>query len=103
MPKAKQARRKVRRKESHTTNTSTETQEKNAFKKTVRLEDLAWKPVRPPSGMIYGDDDLGGFLGLEEVEGVECIVEGDESVGRVYRFEASIEKVMYMYDIDVSG
>ncbi|RKP24031.1 hypothetical protein SYNPS1DRAFT_23874 [Syncephalis pseudoplumigaleata] len=48
---------------------------------------LPWRPVSTPGGIIHGDDDLGGFLCLEEVDAVECVWEGDDTAGKVCRFK----------------
>ncbi|KAI9594353.1 P-loop containing nucleoside triphosphate hydrolase protein [Syncephalis fuscata] len=53
---------------------------------------LSWKQVTAPSGIIHGDDNLGGFLCLEEVDDVECLWEGDDNTGRVCRFKARSTK-----------
>ncbi|KAI8056775.1 P-loop containing nucleoside triphosphate hydrolase protein [Syncephalis plumigaleata] len=58
----------------------------------VSLSGLPWKSVSAPSGMIYGDDDLGGFLCLEEIEDVDCVWEGDASTGKVCRFKRRSDK-----------
>ena len=40
--------------------------------KTVKLDELAWSTVEMPDRL----DDVEGFFGLEEVDGVDVVVEG---------------------------
>lgn len=45
----------------------------SAAKKQAHVDSLRWKSVEVPEGL----DDFEGFYGLEEIEGVEVVKEGD--------------------------
>jgi ATP-dependent RNA helicase DDX24/MAK5 len=57
---------------------------KKLGKKNVRLDDLKWTEVQMPDRM----DDLEGFYGLEEIDGVDIVREED---GKVLRFQREVE------------
>jgi ATP-dependent RNA helicase DDX24/MAK5 len=54
---------------------------------SVTADELLWKVV-PTHGDVGGFGDLGGILGLEEVEGVEVVYRDGEG-GRVVGFRVS--------------
>ncbi|KAI9500950.1 P-loop containing nucleoside triphosphate hydrolase protein [Coemansia spiralis] len=46
-----------------------------------------WKKVAVPTYIAGPDDELGGMVGLEEIEGVDCVWEEDETTGgRILKF-----------------
>ncbi|ORX90635.1 P-loop containing nucleoside triphosphate hydrolase protein [Basidiobolus meristosporus CBS 931.73] len=50
------------------------------------LNSLDWSEVSYPEQMLLSDE-LGGFVCLEEIDGVECDWIGDESSGRMVKFK----------------
>ena len=57
----------------------------------IGVYDLAWKSVRVSNAVTVGDDEMGGFMGLEEISDVEGDWEEDnESGGRVFKIKARI-------------
>ncbi|KAI0225300.1 ATP-dependent RNA helicase, partial [Massospora cicadina] len=49
--------------------------------KLVNIDELPWGLVKVPEGVFVSDDN-GGFLGLEEIDGVDCEWVGDDSIGK---------------------
>lgn len=56
-----------------TPNANSKRQKSNAGKRVTSVDSLAWKTVDVPEMF----DDAEGFYGLEEVEGVEIVRDGD--------------------------
>ncbi|KAJ1955886.1 ATP-dependent RNA helicase, partial [Dispira parvispora] len=51
-----------------------------------QMDDWDWCEVSCPDNMVLGDD-AGGFLCLEEIDGVNCVWEDNGDLGRTVRFE----------------
>ncbi|KAG9296070.1 hypothetical protein G9A89_011922 [Geosiphon pyriformis] len=51
------------------------------------IDDFQWSEVHCPDGFLMGDDEIGGFLCLEECDGVDIEYEGTEKTGRVIKFK----------------
>lgn len=59
---------------------------KNSSSAGSGLAALQWEEVTVPENFAVGDDQ-GGFYCLEEIDGVECVWEGDESSGKTAVFK----------------
>jgi ATP-dependent RNA helicase DDX24/MAK5 len=79
IPNSSRKRRKVDCKPKETTSTKTASATSVA---TLSANELAWREVTPPERL----DDAEGFLGLEEIEGVEVVRDerGNHTHFRVY-------------------
>ncbi|KAJ2712243.1 ATP-dependent RNA helicase [Coemansia spiralis] len=51
------------------------------------VADWAWEDVAMPMHLVGGDDDVGGVMSLQEVDGIDCVWEDDKLTGgRVLKF-----------------
>ncbi|KAJ1729168.1 hypothetical protein LPJ61_003658, partial [Coemansia biformis] len=51
------------------------------------VADWNWADVTMPTYISLGDDDIGGVMSLQEIDGVDCVWEDDETTGgRVLKF-----------------
>ncbi|KAJ3024286.1 ATP-dependent RNA helicase [Thoreauomyces humboldtii] len=75
----------------------------------VEFNRIPWKPVRPHEGFMMGDDQApGGFLSLEEIDGVDVEYETGLGGGKMISFKKvkespEPEEVEDMEDIDLSS
>ena len=63
-------------------NSSTDAQE------FVEIDNLGWSEVVCPESVFLGDE-IGGFLCLEEIDGVDVEYKGNDKVGKVVKFKVS--------------
>ncbi|KAJ1930353.1 ATP-dependent RNA helicase [Tieghemiomyces parasiticus] len=50
------------------------------------MDDWGWSEVKCPESMLVSDS-MSGFLCLEELDGVDCEIQGDEKIGKSIRFK----------------
>ncbi|KAJ1643050.1 ATP-dependent RNA helicase, partial [Dispira simplex] len=62
---------------------------KQRTKLSNQMDNWDWREVSCPDNMVLGDD-MGGFLCLEEIDGVDCIWEDNGDLGRTVRFEKAV-------------
>ena len=74
-------RNKRQKRASNDTGSTGDSGVRSAEAKTVRVEELAWKEVAMPDRL----EDVEGFFGLEEIEGVDVIQEGGAKLFKVRR------------------
>ncbi|RKP36546.1 P-loop containing nucleoside triphosphate hydrolase protein [Dimargaris cristalligena] len=55
---------------------------------TSNLDDWEWSEVACPDNAMI-TDEIGGFLCLEELDGVDCVWQGDDQIGRIVQFRKS--------------